>query len=193
MLYTTTHSDTRSAILDAATAVVAERGPDGATTREICDRASVTAPTLYHHFGDKRGLMDAVVTLAYERYLAQKRALRPTGDAREDLRRGWDAHVTFARANPVLYRLMWPAGSMELPEAAQTSAALLQDHFEQLGSVGALRPDVTPGHAARALSAALRGVTAAITRDPTNRDNARLSLTVRDAIVDALLVPEPTD
>ncbi|MGD8281853.1 MAG: TetR/AcrR family transcriptional regulator [Gemmatimonadota bacterium] len=193
MLYRNTGSDTRSGILEAAAAVVAERGLDAATTREICDRAGVSAPTLYHHFGDKQGLMDAVVTLAYERYLTRKRALRPTGNAREDLRRGWDAHVAFARANPVLYQLMWPAGSTELPEAARTSAALLRERFEELESAGALRSGTTPGQATRALSAALRGVTAAITRDPTNRDNVRLSETVRDAIVDALLVAEPAD
>lgn len=193
MLYTKAGPDTCAAILEAAAAVVAERGPNAATTREICDRAGVTAPTLYHHFGDKQGLMDAVVTLAYERYLTEKRALRPTGHAREDLRRGWDAHVAFARANPVLYQLMWPPGSTELPEAARTSAALLGEYFEQLGDAGLLRSGATPGHAARALSAALRGVTAAITRDPTNRDNMKLSATVRDAIVDALLIPEPTD
>ena len=103
-------SETRRALLDAAAAVLAERGVDGAATREIYKRAGVKAPTLYHHFGDKRGLMDAVVSDAFERYLAEKRRLRPTGDPVVDLRRGWDAHVAFARANPVVYQLMFPAG-----------------------------------------------------------------------------------
>ena len=31
------------------------------TTRAVCDAANVKAPTLYHHFGDKNGLLDAVV------------------------------------------------------------------------------------------------------------------------------------
>ncbi len=187
------HTDTRAEILDAATAVVSERGPDGATTREICDRAGITAPTLYHHFGDKQGLLDAVVTRAFDRYLARKKALSDTGNPRRDVRAGWDEHAAFALANPVLYQLMWPAGSTELPEAALTSAALLQASFRRLSDLGALRPGVTPEHAARTLSAALRGVTAAIIRDPGNADNTNLSATVRDAIVDALLVPEPTD
>jgi AcrR family transcriptional regulator len=98
--------DTRRSLLDAAGAVLAERGIDGASTRAIYKRAGVKAPTLYHHFGDKRGLMDAVVTDAFERYLAEKRRLRPTGDPFVDLRRGWDAHVAFARANPIIYQLM---------------------------------------------------------------------------------------
>jgi AcrR family transcriptional regulator len=179
--------DTRRAILDAAAAVLAERGIDGASTREIYGRAGVKAPTLYHHFGDKRGLMDAVVSDAFDRYLAQKRALRPSGDAFVDLRRGWDAHVAFARANPVVYQLMWPAGRGQLPAAAQESAAMLRDGFARLEIEGALRSGVTPEHAGRTLSAALHGVTAAITRDPRNRGNGTLSATVRDAVIAALL------
>jgi AcrR family transcriptional regulator len=181
--------DTRRAILDAAAAVVAERGVDGASTREIYVRAGIKAPTLYHHFGDKQGLMDAVVSDAFDKYLATKRALRPTGDPFVDVRRGWDAHVAFARANPVLYQLMWPAGQGELPPAAAESAAALREDFIRLAAEGALRPGVTPEHGARTLSAALHGVTAAITRDPANRGNAQLSATVRDAIVEALLLP----
>jgi AcrR family transcriptional regulator len=179
-------TDTRRSLLDAAAAVLAERGVDGASTREIYNRAGVKAPTLYHHFGDKRGLTDAVVTDAFERYLAEKRRLRPTGDPFVDLRRGWDAHVTFARANPVIYQLMFPAGGPP-PEAARESRRLLREGFDRLATDGALPDGVTPELATRSLSAALHGVTAAICREPANRGNVRLSATVRDAMVAALL------
>jgi AcrR family transcriptional regulator len=182
--------DTRRSLLDAAAGVLAERGVDGASTREIYKRAGVKAPTLYHHFGDKRGLMDAVVTDAFERYLAEKRRLRPTGDPFVDLRRGWDAHVAFARANPVIYQLMFPAGGARPSEAARESRRLLREGFDRLAAEGQLRDGVTPELATRALSAALHGVTAAICREPTNRGNARLSATVRDALVAALLRTE---
>jgi AcrR family transcriptional regulator len=179
--------DTRRSLLDAAGAVLAERGIDGASTRAIYKRAGVKAPTLYHHFGDKRGLMDAVVTDAFERYLAEKRRLRPTGDPFVDLRRGWDAHVAFARANPIIYQLMFPAGADRPSAAARESHRLLREGFDQLAAQGALRERVTPELATRALSAALHGVTAAICREPVNRGNARLSATVRDAMVATLL------
>jgi AcrR family transcriptional regulator len=181
----------RRAILDAAAAVLAERGVDGASTRAIYARAGVKAPTLYHHFGDKTALLDAAVSDAFDRYLARKRAVRPSGDAVVDLRRGWDAHVAFARANPALYQLMWPAVRSRLPAAEAESAAMLRDGFERLAATGVLRPGVTPEHAARTLSAALHGVTAAITRDPRHRGNGRLSATVRDAVIAALLVSAP--
>ena len=141
---------------------------------------------MYHHFGDKQGLLDAVVTDAFERYLARKRALRPTGDPATDIRRGWDAHVEFARANPALYRLMWPAGRTALPPAAAESARDLRDGFARLESQGALAPGITPRHAARVLGAALSGVTSAITRDPEDPGNDSLSAVVRDAVIGAL-------
>ena len=38
----------------------AEHGFEGARTRDILERARVTAPALYHHFGSKAGLFTAV-------------------------------------------------------------------------------------------------------------------------------------
>lgn len=50
----------RQALLDAAKVEFAERGYEAASTREILRRAGVTAPVLYHHFGNKAGLFRAV-------------------------------------------------------------------------------------------------------------------------------------
>jgi len=186
------YRDTRRALIDAAADVIARRGVEAASIREIYTLAGVKAPTLYHHFGDKQGLLDAVVTDAFDRYLAQKRALRTSGDPRTTIRRGWDAHVDFARKNPALYRLMWPGGQAEFPPAAAQSARELHDGFGTLARAGRLRPGMTPRQAARVLSAALTGVTATIIRDPGDPGNARLSATIRDAVIDALLAPEPS-
>ncbi|HSZ42974.1 MAG TPA: TetR/AcrR family transcriptional regulator [Trebonia sp.] len=183
------YRDTRRALIDAAAEVIGRRGVEGASTREIYQLAGVTAPTLYHHFGDKQGLLDAVVTDAFERYLATKRALPHSGDPAADARRGWDTHVAFAQANPELYQLMWPLGQAALPAAAAESAGELEEAFTELGNLGYLRPGMTPRHAARTVSSALRGVTAAIIREPDDPGNQALSATVRDAVIDALLVP----
>ncbi|WP_406694192.1 helix-turn-helix domain-containing protein [Singulisphaera sp. Ch08] len=50
----------RSAILDAATRVFAMRGFAGATIQEISDEAGVKKPLIYHHFGSKGSLYEAV-------------------------------------------------------------------------------------------------------------------------------------
>jgi AcrR family transcriptional regulator len=50
----------RQALLDAGKAEFAQRGYEAASTREILRQAGVTAPVLYHHFGSKAGLFQAV-------------------------------------------------------------------------------------------------------------------------------------
>jgi AcrR family transcriptional regulator len=181
-----TRPDTRSAILQAATDVVAEQGAEHASTRDIYALAGITAPTLYHHFGDKRGLMGAVVSKAFDDYLAEKSAHKPTGDPYVDVARGWDGHVAFAMKNPELYRLMFPLDG-ELPEAAIESRRLLREGFDQLGVQGHLREGISPELATRTVSAALHGITQMIVREPTNRSNSRVSRIVRDAVLDAVL------
>ena len=57
---------TRAALIEAATAVFARRGYAGASVSELVRAAGVTAPVLYHHFGDKAGLYHAVVARAYD-------------------------------------------------------------------------------------------------------------------------------
>ena len=52
---------TRRAILEAAEGLLAAGGEGGLSIRELCRRAEVTAPTIYHHFGDKQALVDRVV------------------------------------------------------------------------------------------------------------------------------------
>jgi hypothetical protein len=132
-------------------------------------------------------LLDSVLEACLERYLESKRGLRPTGDPRADLCRGWDLHVGFARQHPKIYPLMFPLRPGPAPEAARQSLELLRAGFAQLAGAGALRPDVTAELATRSLSAALRGVATTICQDPDRRDNVRLAATVRDAVIDALL------
>ena len=54
-------ADRRAALLEAATKLFVERGFAGTTTDEITRRAGASKETIYHHFGSKLGLFDAVV------------------------------------------------------------------------------------------------------------------------------------
>lgn len=55
--------DTRAALLDAARAVFAERGYDGATVRAIAERAGVDPAMVNHWFGGKEPLFVAALSL----------------------------------------------------------------------------------------------------------------------------------
>jgi TetR/AcrR family transcriptional repressor of nem operon len=55
---------TREALLDAATALIAEQGPDGPSLDAICERAGYTRGAFYVHFADREALVAAVMERA---------------------------------------------------------------------------------------------------------------------------------
>lgn len=103
----TPNTGTRQRLLTAAADLIAADPGGDFSLRAVCDAVGVAMPTLYHFFGSKQGLIDAVVDHGFERYEALKRTTEPSGDPITDIRRGWDAHVAFGRANPGFYTLMY--------------------------------------------------------------------------------------
>src|SRR3954468_23951911 len=99
--------DTRTRIVTAAAALLADGGRDAVTTRAVASAAGVQAPTIYRLFGDKSGLLDAVAEHGFAAYLTEKGVPEATRDPIEDLKAGWDLHVGFGLANPALYALMY--------------------------------------------------------------------------------------
>src|SRR5699024_3690016 len=69
--------------------------------------AGVKMPTLYHFFGSKQGLIEAVIDHGFDMYLAEKSSHKPPADPIQAIRSGWDAHVAFGLANPGFYTLMY--------------------------------------------------------------------------------------
>ncbi|QKW37378.1 TetR/AcrR family transcriptional regulator [Actinomadura sp. NAK00032] len=190
--------DTRDRIVRAAAGLLAEAGGEPVSTRAVCAAAGVGAPTLYHHFGDKRGLFDAVAAHGFEQYLASKRAQPPTGDPVEDLRRGWDLHVEFGRTNPAFYTLMY--GTARTPPVAAEADRILTGLVEAVARAGRLRVPVAT--AVRMIHAAGVGVTLAVVSGGADRQadrradrqgDAELSVRTREAVLAAITVPDVPD
>jgi AcrR family transcriptional regulator len=71
---------TRARLLDAALDLIAERGEDGVTLRELTDAAEANVAAVSYHFGSLRSLCDAALEQALERYLdAQQEAVSALG------------------------------------------------------------------------------------------------------------------
>ncbi|WP_093712667.1 TetR/AcrR family transcriptional regulator [Actinacidiphila alni] len=175
----------RERLLAAAFEIATRDGVDAVSTRAVCADAGVQAPSLYHYFSDRAGLIRAVVDMAFEEYFHRKdaSALTDAADPRARVAAGWDAHIAFALAYPGLYPAMYPT-SGPLSGQVQQSGALLRAGFDELEQAGALQPGVTAEVAADALRAALRGVALAVVADPGNE---AISPVVRDALVQALV------
>ncbi len=63
-------ADTRGALLEAALAVMAERGFHGTSVPELAERAGVGAATMYRHFESKEALVNALYLDAKRRFAA---------------------------------------------------------------------------------------------------------------------------
>lgn len=117
---------TRDDILVAALSVLEAGGSAQFSTRAVCSLANVTAPTLYHHFGNADGLLSAALALAFEQFLDSKRVAVRSSDPETALREGWDDYVRFAAARPKLYAAMAARllEGAEIPAADEGKAAL---------------------------------------------------------------------
>jgi AcrR family transcriptional regulator len=62
---------TRELILDALTALLAERRADEVSTRQIAERAGVSQPTVYRHFPDRRALIEGLADRVDRQVAAQ--------------------------------------------------------------------------------------------------------------------------
>src|SRR3954466_7453516 len=65
---------TRARLMDAALDLLAERGEEGVTLRELTDAADANVAAVSYHFGSLKSLFDAAVEDALERYLDAQQA-----------------------------------------------------------------------------------------------------------------------
>jgi AcrR family transcriptional regulator len=71
---------TRTRLLDAALNLLAERGEDGVSLRELTSAAQANVAAVSYHFGSLQSLCDAAIEYALERYLAaQQEAVSALG------------------------------------------------------------------------------------------------------------------
>jgi AcrR family transcriptional regulator len=126
-------------LMEAARSLLAAHPGREPSTRELYEAAGVAPPTLYHHFGTKGGLLEAVVEEAFSSYLERKRGVPLTGDLLIDFAAGWDMHIGFGVDNPVLYALMYGRAEGRRCRAAQAAEAELRRGLQQLAGAGLLR------------------------------------------------------
>lgn len=98
----------RERLLRAAGHLFAEKGYAATTVRDLLRAASVTAPVLYYHFGNKEGLWVALVREVMATFdEALERSLATAGTAAERIRCYCRAALEVRRAYPSLNRVLW--------------------------------------------------------------------------------------
>jgi AcrR family transcriptional regulator len=144
-----TRAGTRRAILDATEGLLLEAGHRGFSVRTLVDRCGYSAPTIYHHFKDKDGLIDALLEQRLELLADDLKRVPLIEDPVENLRALTRAFALFGLRNPTHYQLLMQSREEDtgLIESAEEARRLMEIPAEQiaernwieLGDLDALR------------------------------------------------------
>src|SRR5438128_9198507 len=172
---------TRRVILAAAEELLAH---GDLSIRRLCARAGVTPPTIYHHFGDKRALVERVIDdcfAAFDQTLARR---RPPADPVEALAWAFDRYVEYGLAHPAHYRLMFQQRDARRPTpAGLASYDRLRRMLAAIAAAGRLRVPVE--EATRACWCAPHGVTSLLAAGYFSAQESAVVL-LRDALIGQL-------
>ena len=129
------HTNLRQALLDQAFAVVAERGLEGLSVRELARTVGVSTAAPFRHFKNRQALIVAMAELAAASlrasFLQALKDCAPLPPLERFAALG-RAYVQWAAAEPVYFRVMNDQAAMdEVPE-------MFQDHLVTLSLMGEL-------------------------------------------------------
>lgn len=138
------HGRLKDALLEAARALIAERGASGFTLAEAAKRIGVTAAAPYRHFTDRNAVMAELARTGFDHFGKRLASAWDGGrpDATAAFQRMGAAYLAFAREEPGLYAAMFEnVGALATPEsgaaADQALAVLKQACAAVLTQMGA--------------------------------------------------------
>jgi AcrR family transcriptional regulator len=142
------HGDLKNALRDAASALIAERGVEAVSLREIAQAAGVSHTAAYRHYADKQALLAAIAEDGFRQLADINRrtiAQTPGGPVPQLMACG-RAYVRFGVQRPHVLQLMfsqaipdWSAHP-SLQQASEELARTLADVVAAGQAAGAMQP-----------------------------------------------------
>jgi AcrR family transcriptional regulator len=136
----------RETLVEAATALIAKKGPQGFSLREVARRARVSEAAPYWHFTDREALLAAVAERGFVEMAKGMMAIwSAVGDPRERLHALGIGYVRFALAHPSYLRVMFGSEVPDkgahpgLKEAGARTFDLLVQAIADCQAVGQVR------------------------------------------------------
>ena len=123
----------RAQLVDVGRRVFAERGYEAASVEEIADRAGISKPIIYEHFGGKEGLYAVVVDREVEFIVARIVEAISSGAPRERLERAALAFLTYVKERPGGFAVLL----RDAPASKRTGEmpALMHDLADRVGAI----------------------------------------------------------
>jgi AcrR family transcriptional regulator len=175
-------------IRNAAQLLLQQGGPGSLTTREVCRLAKVTAPTLYHHYGDKDGLLRAVAAVEMQAFFNRKQRMKPSDDPRRDVLRGWDDWIEFAIEHSDLVRAVQASGASAI-NMRQAGENIAEARLARLAEVVTLEVEIPIG--ARLLVASANAIVQLLLDGISPVEVRRLSTLLRHRVLEAIAPSDP--
>ncbi|MDP3263194.1 MAG: TetR/AcrR family transcriptional regulator [Tabrizicola sp.] len=124
------HGNLRQALVEAALALIAEKGPQGFTLSEAAKAADVTPAAVYRHFAGRDDLLAEVARQGYDIFAALMEFAYNNGQptALAAFEATGRAYLAFARKYPGHYQAMFESGlsPADHPDLAQVAAKARQ-------------------------------------------------------------------
>ncbi|WP_419719861.1 TetR/AcrR family transcriptional regulator [Lysinibacillus fusiformis] len=141
-----TTKGTAERIIEAALQLISEKGYTAATTKTIAELAGVNEVTLFRHFGNKRGLLKAIVEqFSYYPLLQQEIHQNVTWDLEKDLLNFSLKHFEFLMSIKDLVMIGFKE-SIQFPEISEEIANIpllikkeLCQYFQEMQQRGKIR------------------------------------------------------
>lgn len=119
------HGNLKEALLEAALALIAEKGPGGFTFAEAARLAGVSPAAPYRHFRDRDELLAQVALRGFEKFDQVLATAWDDGrpDAPTAFERLGKAYLEFARREPAFYAAMFESGLSQEAHPALLAAS----------------------------------------------------------------------
>ncbi len=129
-------TERRAQLIDVGRILFAQRGFEGTSMEEIADRAKVSKPILYEHFGGKEGLYAVIVDREMDYIVRRIVEAIGTGSARERIEKATLAFLTYVKDHPDGFAVL----SQDSPMTATRGrlSSLLNDLAERVGDIFAV-------------------------------------------------------
>lgn len=126
-------SERRAQLIEVGRAVFAKRGFEGASMEEIADRAKVSKPVVYEHFGGKEGLYAVIVDREMDYVVRRIVEAIATGSPRERVEKASLAFLAYVRDEPDGFAVLSQDSPMTSSRGRLSS--LLNDLAERVGDI----------------------------------------------------------
>lgn len=149
------HGNLRDAMIEEALCLTRSGNESDISLRKLAERLGVSRTAPYRHFKNKNALMSAVAARGFSLMRESFREFRRSMSTERVIRNVMEDYVSFATANPLLYRLMFSEGILQGEGSDELRREITRTMERLSGFFTEVEPGITSSSEARTASWAM--------------------------------------